>query len=222
MTTFVSDLFTDTNATALQDHTPDTGGTWAEMAFTAFGIPSTTDAEINTNRCRSLSASGRSRVYRNAADPGDNEYDISLDMTVGTAGIIDDWECYGRMTATGTSDADVDRYQGGYFFHSTDASKKFFLYKIIAGSNTELASAQEDIGTGTFGLKLEVRDAAKKVFLDSTEKLTSADDAITQNGRAGLSCPPNRSNTNYMDNFLAATVVAVAIRGQQLTLLGVS
>jgi len=74
------------------------------------------------------------------------------------------------------------------------------------------ATATEDIGAGTFNFKLELRDAAKKIYLDGVQKLTSADNAITQNGRGGTGTPFNMTDTNYIDNFLVATPTVAAAR----------
>jgi hypothetical protein len=45
---FFEDNFTDTDGVLLQDHSPDTGDSWTRLWGTVG-----TNAEINTNRCRS-------------------------------------------------------------------------------------------------------------------------------------------------------------------------
>jgi len=206
MATFVQDAFTDTNGTLLQDHTPDTGGAWAELDFKANETGSSTvNADISSNRVVAVSTTA-SRGYRNAADPGSNEYDITGDINRGIQTIEGIYTLLGRMTPTGTSNSAVDRY---HVEHRTGSGFGSRLKKTVSGTQTELDSDSTTMPSGTHTMKLEIRDAAKKYFFDDTETLTSTDDVITQDGRAGVGGANEVfAGGNYMDNYLAATVAA--------------
>ena len=192
--------------TTLMSHTPDVGGVWE--TFSTGGYASI----IKTNRCQSHQSAQEGRHCRNLGDPATAEYDVSADITLGTADIGALYTLLGRVTPTGQFDADVDRYVAYYQHHSTAGSRRFYMEKWVAGVQTQIATATEDIGAGTFNFKLELRDAAKKIYLDGVQKLTSADNAITQNGRGGTGTPFNMTDTNYIDNFLVATPTVAAAR----------
>ena len=207
---FVLDTFTDAFQTRLQAHDPDTGdvASWDLMGFEAQGTDNNfEEIEINNNRAGTLfprrGTPNPSRAYRNNTDPTDNEYDVKMDINLQSSSIeLDFYTLLGRMSSTGNTSATVDRYLGYYRNHATPASRIYELAKVTAGTFVSLDTLLEDAGSGTKELKLEIRDAAKKVFLDSVEKLTSADNGITQNGRVGLGTPePDNFQSVWIDNF---------------------
>ena len=210
-TGFVVDHFTDTDNVLLQDHTPDTGGAWEALDF-YFVDSSSIDAHIKTNRCRSVNWTVDSRTYRNAADPGGNEYDVSVDFIMGQADSTQaHFSLMARLSPTGVINSAVDRYEARYHFHPTASSRVWLMHKVVANLHTELDTAVSDVGTGTRTLKLEIRDATKKMFSDSVEKLTTFDNAVTQDGRAGIALPSRENFTNYAEDFLAEVHVAPII-----------
>ena len=204
---FVSDTFTDTDGVLLQNHTPDVGGAWEALDFSWPSLAATTlYAAINTNRARAAASSTRIRAYRNATAPATNEYDVQAIHTLTTAGTNVFAGLLGRMTPTGVISADVDRYRCVYNFHGSVGSRAWSLAKVVSGTQTVLDSLTEDIGAGTHTIKLEVRTATKRAFLGAVQKLSSADDAITQVGRAGIGIDPTQGVNNYTDDFSATDV----------------
>ena len=154
------------------------------------------------------SSSDLSSLYRNDMDPTTNEYDVIADITTGEKSADAYYTLAGRMDPTGINNL-VDRYVTTY--RHASGSELFDLRKVVSGVETVLDTLSEDLGSGTNAFKLEIRDAAKKVFIGAVEKLTTADDVITQDGRAGIGAPKPTAFSgqfNYMDNFSAETAVA--------------
>jgi hypothetical protein len=190
---FASDTFTDTAGTELSLHTPSGGGSW-----TLHGSYTRTMVVSDANRCRQGGTAGAS-CYYHSASPASAEYDVSADLyvktnnpiTMGVAGRID--------TATNTMYA--TRYVSG--------STQWELLRISGGSSASLGTYVQTLATETaYRVKLEVRDAAKKVFIDGVERISSADNAITAAGRAGVRQGSNTSGADgtgyHLDNWEAA------------------
>lgn len=202
----LTDTFTDTDGTLIQNHLPDSSSSsdsiWHPLGFPPAGGSSSQNAEVRSNRAQSAGSTAASRAYRNTAVPASAEYDVECDAALGSTVYL-----IGRMTSAGTTAASVDRYQCG--FRADGSVVAMPLQKSVSGTITTLDSVDPGLGTATAALKLELRDAAKKAYIDSTEYLTSADNAITQVGRAGLGLPGNSTNTRYIDNFSATDAAVV-------------
>lgn len=192
---FLEDTFTDTDSTALQDHTPDVGGAWEKMAW-GVGGDTTNDGVITDNKY--VPTNDPAASYRNAQAPGGNEYDIECNVynTVTTLRFF--VALHARMTPTGTADADVDRYTVLMYRRLDEVT----LSKSISGSDTELDSSTW-ASASDLPVKFEVRDAAKKFYRDGVETLSSADDDITQDGRAGVGGSNGGSANNSIDSLVA-------------------
>lgn len=193
----LTDTFTDTDGVLLQSHFPDSSvssdSIWQPLGFVDVGA-TTQNAEINTNRARSASLTAYSRTYRNTAVPATAEYDVEADFVVGSDG---SYIC-GRLSPTGTTNATVDRYETFY-----DRATGNFIQRVVGGVGTVLDSVTLSTGSGVHAIKLELRDAAKKVYEDASEILTTTDNTVSQVGRAGLAFAPHATNANYIDNFSA-------------------
>lgn len=193
MAVFASDAFTDTNGVALQSHTPTGGGSWTEHASYTAGA-----MEIRTNRARQSGGINNSLFYHSGT-PSSAEYDVEADLALlsNNSGI---YEVAGRIaTAANTYYAARKRLNG-----------TVALIKVVAGTVTSLGSAsgQSDVGGN---LRLQIRDATKKLFWDDVEILSSTDNEITAAGKAGIvDRGSNSGNTTGMhfDNFLADDVSA--------------
>lgn len=169
MATFFSDTFTDTAGTLLESHTPDTGTSWAKAS------PAPSSAVIT--------ASGRARIGGNTfgyyyanATPGSAEYDVTSDFYAAT--IVTDAGITGRNNTAS---------QTMYRFRYRQGLTEWQLNKVVAGAVTNLATAGQTLTAGvTYALKLEIRDAAKKAYVDGVEVVSSTDNAITAADYAGL------------------------------------
>lgn len=190
MATFGQDTFTDTAGTSLPSHTADDGGTWTKHANFA-GTPLISDA----NRARANSFTN-SLAYHSGL-PAAAEYDVQADLSVvsngGNAGVV------GRV-ATGAGTAYLANFLNAIGWR---------LQKIVAGTFTTLGTSTADGTSLTVGtvrtVRLEIRDAAKKLFRDGTELLSSVDNVITNAGQAGVWANTGSNTTGYhLDNFQAS------------------
>lgn len=199
MAVFVNDTFTDTNGVLLQNHTGETGATWTEHPDVA-GV----DATIQSNKASSLSNSG-SAYYASGA-PATAEYDVELTtgaLSSPTMGMGPQ----GRLLATPYT---------GYLAWASGASS---LYKHVAGAFTEIGSYAGAVPSGTV-IKLQIRDATKKVFLDGVERISSTNNDVTGAGKAGLRFYSDAVSPAIVDTFSAtdaASGITAALTGQSIT-----
>jgi hypothetical protein len=178
LSVFVSDTFTDSNGTLLQNHTPETGGSWQVRAGSG----------DNANTIQSNECAGTGGFwYTNAATPGNVEYTTTGDFTTPTDAAFEYFYLFARFI-------DASNFYFAYYY-----SGDLNLYKKVSGSNTQLDTLSEAWGTSSAEAKLEILDATKKFYKDSVEKLTSADNAITAAGNAGFIC----KTPFTLDNFVA-------------------
>ena len=206
MTVVIDDKFTEGSDANLVDHTPtDTGTGWTEIERTGarFGkifAPGTVSANSTENDDRCLyTAQG---TYTTA------DYDVELLLgEFGTITSVQPFIIMGRLT-------DSSNYYAAIVYEAL-AGNDLFIGKKVAGTWTDLASADTDIAV-TEVLKLELRTVAKKVYLDDVEKLSTADNALTSVGEAGLGLGNVRVSTDDIgnlwdnDNFLVTELVAAA------------
>lgn len=180
MATFVSDTFTDANGTTLQLHTGETGATWTKLAGS--------DSVIQSNR---LDPPAAESVYSASGTPAGVEYDVTADLVtlnpVGTG----DSAVLGRLV-------DNSNY---YLAQHSSAGGAWRIFKKVTGSFTQLGTFSQSLSASTtYALKLEIRDATKKLYVDGVERVSTTDNALTAAGVAGIRC----AATNYhLDNFQA-------------------
>jgi hypothetical protein len=191
MTVFVSDTFTDTNGTLLQDHTPEIGGNWIRRTGSQ-------NFDIQSNTARVTVAKIAIHAYTNDTTAGAADYDVQSDVTVTASGNAWGVGLVGRLT-----DA------GNYYFaiFGPSGTARLEIRKRVSDSETILDFVAEDIGDGTFEFKFEITDSSKKLYIDSVEKVSTADNELTANGQAGL-WAQNQPTDYSWDNFLAETTSA--------------
>lgn len=171
---FVDDTFTDAENTLVQNHTGEIGATWTKHSGSG------TDAKVtNANRVIA-SASDQRAIYYASGVPANAEYDVEGSIrAVTNDGIDEDISVAGRMSTTATTFYFAENNPLG-----TDA---WYLYKVVSGTFTSLGSYAQTLTAGnSYTVKLEIRDAAKKVYVDTVERISSTDNAITAAGRAGF------------------------------------
>lgn len=192
MATFVSDSCTDTPATALASHTGETGATWT--IHPSFGTSNVVISDAN----RARGNFSGTNVYYASGSPAGGEYDVAADVILksddnsATAGIA------GRVnTAANTM----------YFVRYNTNGNVWELFKSVAGTATSLGTFSQTLTVDqVYRVLLQIRDATKKVFVDGVERISSADNAITAAGKAGIRCNNSSGNTTgvHIDNFSAA------------------
>lgn len=173
-----NDTFTDTGNTLCTSHTPETGAGWVSVENNASGL-----CRINPGGTRAASddcCGGDSAGlghYKMNITPTTAEYDVVCTVT---PPVVDDRTLYmtGRVT-------DLSNMYAVGIDTGTTAGNNFRLLKDVADTVTELAGTEDNVVAGDV-VKLEIRNATKKVYINSVEKLSSADNALTSAGTGGI------------------------------------
>jgi lysophospholipase L1-like esterase len=191
--TIANDLFTDTNGTALESHTADSGATWTKHSASAGG------ATINSNKVSGVS-NATLALYYSSVIPASADYDVQADITFTTAasalsGIA------GRIDPSAAT---------LYFFRYSGAtgSGQYQLYKTVAGTSTLIGSynAAESNGV-TRTLRLSMYGSVISAWIDGVQRIAVIDSAITAAGRPGLRIG-NSNTLDSVDNWSVTNVIA--------------
>lgn len=188
---FSSDTFTDTSGTNLTSHTGEVGASW-----TALGLGGGSAAISDANRARPNSGGSLWDIWYSSGSPATAEYDVEGDLyvasNIGAGGIA------GRVYET----------DNAYFAYFNSTVSEWRLFKIVSGSYTLLGSYSQSLSTSTsYAILLEIRDATKKVYIDTVERISSTDNAVASAGKAGVWLENGSDSTGYhIDNFVASDV----------------
>lgn len=166
------DTFTEGADTNLESHTSDSGQAWQPDTNAKFTIIAATDDLQRVD--------GGNQYARHQLDLGDDDMDVEITwktLPTGTAPI----GVTGRHAGTGS--AGNNNYIA---YWVNQASNGLQLYKNIAGVATQLGASVSQAPVAGDILKLEIRTAAKKVFVNNVEKISNADDNLAGNNYAGL------------------------------------
>ena len=191
------DTFTEASDTNLTDHTPDTGTGWTT------DISDETELRIIAadDELALSSAMIVGEGAREDTDIGDDDMDVSSTLRTTLSGTDNRLTIVSGRIPSGTFDA-LNAYIVDAKTQGTDSYR---LQKKVAGSVTVLG-AYGVIPTSGDIVKLEIRTAAKKVFLNGTERISSVDDSLIGNQFAGL---VNRGAPTIdwrLDDFLSEDV----------------
>ncbi len=181
----VCDTFTEGGSSdiPITSHTPDTGTGWTEVFDdTSAG----TDLEVNapSDRLRSGYSStetGNGQAYTAQPDPTTPDQDVSVTIAV----VHNDnsprlWGLFARRT-------DNDNFYHVQIVPDTYTGQDTFtLWRYVGGVATKLGGYNETTITAGMVVKLEIRDAAKKVYIDGTERISSTDNSLTAAGTWGI------------------------------------
>jgi hypothetical protein len=189
---FVTDTFTDTDSTPLGSHTGETGASWTEHGSYVLA----NDPFITGNKLRS-NVDGEMALWYASGTPLSAEYDVECEITMVTLGLARKAGVAGRIAAGANT---------FYFAWYNDFGSSWELLKMVAGASTLLGTYAVAAGLQTYTLKLEIRDATKKLFLDGVERISSSDNAIAAAGKAGVLS--NAGGGALFDNFSAAAPAA--------------
>jgi hypothetical protein len=181
----VTDSFTGTNGTLLENHTGETGAAWTYHP----NYPA--DLTLLNGRVWGPEWG----LYFASGVPPTNEYDVSADLTVlsnsGAIGVV------GRSLTTGADSLYMGRY------NATNARWELVICQSTGCQNLDQSPQTLAIGA-TYALKLEIRNASKRLYVDGMLRASSTDNTIAQVGRAGIRSGPGvtTSTTGYhLDNF---------------------
>ncbi len=205
---YVIDTFTD-SAKALNSHTGETGATWATQTGSA------NNAVISDSNTVRAGIVGTNTYSYSSGTPGTAEYDVDCDFVTKTTVAASDFTTVWARMSTGA--------ETGYRVYYDPGTPEFGLQKVTAGAGTQLDTYSAGLSTSTtYHMKFQVRNAAKKFYIDGTQRLTTSDDTITQVGKAGLGWGGGTTGGNtigvHIDNF----IVTFATGGSGLLLKGVA
>lgn len=190
---FVTDTFSGGSDVALTSHAGEVGATWAQIP-TTFG---------------SIRVSAAGRAYPAAAQvatcypvgtPASAEYDVAADVV-----------CLSTSGLSGLSLGVGGRYstsdETGYLVRTSGT--QWGLLRGNSGSFTSLGTFNQTLAAGTtYALKLEIRNSAKKVYIDGVAQITSADNSIASTGvpvlRGVVAGGGTATAGVHLDNFTAA------------------
>jgi len=192
MATKAQDAFTEASDTYLESHTPDVGTGWvvsdaSEILVNAANDKVTGDADT-----------GSFRHARETTDIGDDDMDVSLlcfasGTTSRRIGVC------GRIPAeTPVNNLYRASLRGSDFLVE--------LEKVVGGVATALGTYTFTGNTAT--LKLEIRTAAKKVYVDGVERISTTDDSLIGNQFAGLFLRNRPLSVCSGDDFLSESIAA--------------
>lgn len=177
--TFVSDSFTDVSNTLLSAHTAEIGGTWVKHPNTTnFGAANVQRID-GSNRVWGNHTSGTS-VYLAGATPSQANYDVETAIVIVTK-LSDAPGVAARIVNSSAS-------QDMYLARLAVGTSVVELYEVTGGVTTMVASqAVTTVNVGeTHTLRLECRDALKRVLWDGVSVATSTNNAVTAAGFPGL------------------------------------
>jgi hypothetical protein len=185
----VSDTFTGTSGTLLEQHTGETGATWTRH-------PASTGSLVLSDSGRVLSSGSSSTraLYFAGGVPGQAAYDVSADLVVKSL----DSSAAG-VTARVSPTADLyylARYNG--------VTRAWELYRTMYGGMMLLGSYRQTLTPGTtYRLTLHVTDTTKQLLVNGVVRVTSSDNSITAAGRGGVRVAGVQSNTTgyHLDNL---------------------
>jgi len=174
-----------TGSGTLQAHTSDSGHSWTRVETSA-------DVTLVSNQLQD--ASSGAPTYTISITPATNEYDITVDVIPQSG----NWSSGPVGRVTGSSGA-LNAYN--VFWDAGAAVWR--LYRQVLGVFTSIGTYSGDSPSGTTRtVKMEIRDATKKIFIDGTERISSTDDTVTAVGSAGIAFVGYSSER--VDNFLFA------------------
>jgi hypothetical protein len=201
---FLLDTFTDTANVLLENHAPNTGGTWVpHPSFAGSSAKISTVGTVKSNNAIN-------NVYYNAADPGTADYYVQADVVINTnlscaPGVV------ARIQSGALSWADLIYDQAGGAWH---------LRTAIAGSFENNLSSSVSYSNGTtVTARIECKGTTIYGYVNGVLLLTITGTALTAKGFAGLitgAVVTGDATGINLDNLSASQVQTVAVTDSHL------
>jgi lysophospholipase L1-like esterase len=195
--TFVQDSFTGTGGTLLENHTGETGATWAKNPAALTGSMALT----STGALRDNTSVQNDSYYYASGTPASADYSVQADFTLQAVptGTTPNFGVQGREDPTAET-----FYWALYNYSST----KWELYKRVNGSATLLNnSAVVALSTGRiYTLNLTMVGSAITFSVDGAVVASATDTSITAAGKAGVGMYSSNAEDGdgvYLDDFIA-------------------
>lgn len=204
MATFVVDTFVAADGTNVISHVGETGATWVRHTSTVGNQPA-----IDNNRAHVGTGTGTGMVYASGS-PANADYDVSCEMTQVSDGTSQTVGPAGRINLA----ADTC-----YVVRFSDSLNAYQLFKIVAGTGTQLGSNVSATITPGDVLLLRMVGSSISALVNGAVVIGPITDAaITAAGKAGLrfsagGVSGSSSTGIHVDNFSAVDAV---IPGQDL------
>lgn len=164
---FVTDTFTDTDTTLLEDHVGENGATWLIHPSSA----ATPNGRIFANR---LYAEVADALYYASGTSVTPEYDVDATFFCVTN--------FGGASVTARMSTTANTF---YMFRPQGSTWE--LQKRVTGAFTSLGTWVDTIVDGdTRTSQCQIRNGTKKLFVSGVEQISSSDNAITAAGRVGF------------------------------------
>jgi hypothetical protein len=217
----VWDTFTESADTALTSHTPDIGTGWTEVYDST--TPGTDAVVIASSDIVEAGYGGENdtgQAYTAQPAPTGADQDISITLKA-----LD--------TSTGTKPVGIfgRRTDNSNFYHlqilpelNTNGYDTVILWKFVGAVDTQLGSFDATLAVGDT-IKLEIRDATKKVYINGVERISSTYNELTEAGTWGIyfgnyngaGHGGHSRKTWDLDNFLADEPGSQSIKIQRGT-----
>lgn len=211
-TPFMADTFPSPDGTLVLNTAAEVGesGAWSTLLINANGTDSAVNMEINTGRARSQTNS-TCRAVRNATEPPSADYAVEMDAIV-TDLSSGTWAVIARCSTTGTSNAQTKFYAAGIAGGTTPAY--FINRKDEGGAAVRLATAVTAPTTGNKTIRFVCTDDYKRLYVNGVLVCEdTADNTITQVGRAGFDAPGNlRGSIDAVRAYEVSTWAVAEVR----------
>lgn len=196
MADFLIDSFTDVDGTALTAHTGEGGVTWTHHA----SISGTDNGEILDDRATVDAAAPTMSAYYASEVPPTADY--SVEAVIYVKSLADTAVSIGARYDTATQTG----YEASLYIEA-DGDCYIVLWKYEAGGggaqDLDAVILPDVSATQTITLRLSVTDATKKVYVDGVEQISSADNDITDAGRALIRMFGPTSDGLHIDSIRA-------------------
>ena len=209
-----SDTFTDTDGVLLQSHVPDTGTSWTRLWGTT-----NTNAEINTNRCRSDGDLNSGVMYTADGTYPSADYDITCTMVTMVA--ANDRPIFLMVR--------IQDQENMYAVRLETTASESSLYKKVSGTWTAVGSLFTKPADGSV-IKLEIIGTALKFYDDGVELASATVSDISAAGKAGIgfgggaelvTSGDDGSTSNVIDTLTVNNLGGGAVAVKHLAILGV-
>lgn len=166
----------------LLNHISDSGHQWVPMFDDYNGGPTTT---IEGNVL--VSHGWYDHLHMPAVIPPGPEYDVIATFKMPAVIPVNSNQC-GLLARYEQAAAGANAYFAELFVLFDQPSIDVKLFKRLAGVDTQIGAtwSAEIVADQIIEMKLQIRDATKKVFVDNVERISSTDNAITAPGRVAL------------------------------------
>jgi hypothetical protein len=191
---FVQDSFTESSDVTLANHTGETGATWTVHSSGADNLRILAADDF----VKPASSGTTTPAYYASGTPGAADYTVKADVIRRGASSI---TAAAGVTGRGDTSANT-LYLGRY----SGAAGQWQLFKIVAGTTTALGTYTQSLTVNqVYEMTFDVTDSAKRLLVDGVERISHADNVITDAGRAGIRWLLNSADqfNMTMDNFVA-------------------